>query len=135
MLKHIILASSAALLLVGCQEAFDRQLQREAEESTRLHHPVKISDEISEDSIVYNPQTRVLTYYHTLSGSLDQKQYSVIEQTTLKKQYVSAVRSSVELQQAKEQGITFSYVYLNATQHKHVIQFNITPEDYNAPAQ
>lgn len=127
--QTIITLATAALCLASCQESLEDRAAREAEEYTKKNCPVRISDEITTDSLVFNKQTLTLHYYLSLSGRADT---TAISETEIKKDMVSNLKGTTSIRPYKEAGYNFAYTFHSTKQKNKILyEVTITKNDYN----
>lgn len=127
-MKKILLLASAALLAASCQESLEERAAREARDFTRKNCPVKLSDVMTTDSLVFDKQTLTLQYYLSVSGSADT---TAILKDQLRKDMVESLKGNTSIQKYKEAGYNFKYTFCS-TKHKGSILFEttISKKDY-----
>lgn len=125
----------AALLCASCQESFDERCVRESREFTQKYCPKSVDDGIVLDSATYDAAARTYSYWYALSGRLDKD--DVREELRrrsgeLKERVLRSLRNSIELKPYKDEGISFSYVYVSDSLGKPFLRFTFTAKDYGA---
>lgn len=83
------------------------------------------------DSLVYEPETRVMSYYYSVSGRLDTD--SVYNSKLISLFHINLldnIRQNVGLLELKEHATTFRYIYYSSVNTKEYMSFIFTPEDY-----
>ncbi len=127
-MKKFLFLASAAIVLAACQESLEERAAREARDFTRKNCPVKLSDVITTDSLVFHENTLTLHYCLSLSGVADT---TAILKDELRKDMVKALKGNMAIQKYKEAGYNFRYTFYS-TKHKGQILYdaNFTPKDY-----
>ena len=131
--KKYILILSTLLLASSCQENFDSHLQREANDYTRKHCPMRIEEGNTLDSMTYDIPTRTLTRWHSLSGIMDtpsSKSAFDKHPDLVRSQLLKELRGDVEKGTCKDEGILFRYVYSSSSNHEVVFTTTFTVSDY-----
>ena len=132
-MKHLLLMTTALLLLGGCRESFDEQLERKTAEESRRICPMEVEPNNRLDSMAYRPATRTLHYWYTLSGPLDTPEMHrtmTAGAGSLRAQLRQNIANSVELKEAKEHGVSFCYSYRSDSTGKTILQLSFQPRDY-----
>ncbi len=131
-MRRIIMFAVAALAVVSCQESLEDRAAREAEEFTAKNCPMKVSDVVMTDSLVFNKQTLTLHYYMSVSGNADT---TALRQTNIKKDMVESLKGNTGIRPYKEAGYNFQYTF-HSTKHKGETLYEvvITPKDYKQKA-
>lgn len=125
----------AALAMAACrQTTFDDQAEAQAAEFTAKQCPMKIADGVVVDSMTYSKSLRCISYFYTMSGAMDDAKLVQGNLGMLREGVLTSVQNSVELKRAKDEGVTFRYVYLSAKTHRQMASIVIRKADYSAPA-
>ena len=120
------------LTLFSCrQSSFDDQCAEQAEEFTEKQCPKKISEGVVLDSMTYARTLRCLSYHYTLSGKIDDAKLVLGNIGMFRNQLLSMITNSVELKRAKDEGMSFRYVYNSASSHKQLVSITLCKEDYD----
>ena len=120
------------LTLFSCrQSSFDDQCAEQAEEFTEKQCPKKISEGVVLDSMTYSKTLRCLSYHYTLSGGIDDAKLVLGNIGMFRNQLLSMITNSVELKRAKDEGMSFRYVYNSASSHKQLVSITLCKEDYD----
>lgn len=127
-MKKILMLASVALLAASCQESLEDRAAREARDFTRKNCPVKQSDVITTDSLVFDKATLTLHYCLSLSGAADT---TAIRKDELRRDMVKALKGNTSIKKYKEAGYNFRYTFYS-TKHKGMTLYdvNITKKDY-----
>ena len=121
-MKKFLFLASAAILLTACQESLEDRAAREASEFTRKNCPVRISDVITIDILVFDKSTLTLRYCMTANGVADT---TALSKTTLRQDMVKALKGNPQIRPYKEAGYKFRYSFFSA-KHKGQILYDIT---------
>lgn len=120
------------LTLFSCrQSSFDDQCAEQAEEFTEKQCPKKISEGVVLDSMTYSKTLRCLSYHYTLSGKIDDAKLVQGNIGMFRNQLLSMITNSVELKRAKDEGMSFRYIYNSASSHKQLVSITLCKEDYD----
>ena len=115
---------------VACHESLEEKAAREAAEFTRKNCPVAVSENIVNDSMVYEKNTRTIHYYYTINGNADTTAINIQQARDM---LIKGVKDATALRPYKEAGFNFAYTYFSAkNKGKKLIEVPITPKDYNA---
>lgn len=131
-MKKILLAASLVVALCSCQESLEERAAREANDFTRKNCPVKISDVLTTDSLVFDKATHTLHYCLSVSGSADT---TVIRKDVLRADMVKSLKSNTAIRNYKDAGYTFKYTFFS-TKHRGMVlcEVIITNKDYSQPS-
>lgn len=130
MLRQNILFPAVALLLcvIGCQENFDKRLEREAQEYTAKHCPEEAEPGTTLDSLSYDVSQRVYSMYYTLSG-----QNEVVFVSSLayvRDGLVERLVMDEKTKTIKEHDVVFRFVYRSKQSKKVIYETTLRPSDY-----
>ncbi len=131
-MRQLFLMLPLLLLAVSsCRQAsFDDQCLQQAMEYTEKQCPRKMSEGVVLDSMTYSKALRCLSYHYTLSGEIDDAKLVQGNIDMFRRQLLSMITNSVELKRAKDEGISFRYVYISASSHKQLVSITLRKEDY-----
>lgn len=119
------------LAVLSCRQAsFDDQCMQQAREYTEKQCPQRISEGVVLDSMTYSKALRCLSYHYTLSGEIDDAKLVQGNIDMFRRQLLSMIANSVELKRAKDEGISFRYVYVSASSRKQLVSITLRKEDY-----
>ncbi len=82
---------------------------REAKTYTEKNCPTEIADDVTIDSLTFDPSTHTLCYAYTLGGLLDDS--AVVSKAQLEKQMLADLKNATSLKVYKDAGYSFRYVY------------------------
>lgn len=83
------------------------------------------------DSMIYDIQTRTLSYCYTMEDVLDDKSVLTPEIRSLfRDQLVKAVANSIDLKQHKEHGVVFEYRYYSRKDKSLLMVEKIDAKEY-----
>lgn len=115
-------------LLTACHESLEDKAAREAKEYTRKNCPKQISDNIVNDSMTFDKDTRTLHYYFTMTGQADT---SAIDKQQAKEKITKAVKDAMSIRTYKDKGFNFAYTYYSEKNKGEILlDIKITPQDY-----
>ena len=116
----------------SCRQAsFDDQCLQQAREYTEKQCPRKMSEGVVLDSMTYSKALRCLSYHYTLSDEIDDAKLVQGNIDMFRRQLLSMITNSVELKRAKDEGISFRYVYISSSSHKQLVSITLRKEDYD----
>ena len=81
--------------------------------------------------MTYSKTLRCLSYHYTLSGKIDDAKLVQGNIGMFRNQLLSMITNSVELKRAKDEGMSFRYVYNSASSHKQLVSITLCKEDYD----
>lgn len=118
--------------LVSCNhESKSDRIYRHAREFTQNSCPKQMDEFTVLDSLVYEPETRVMSYYYSVSGRLDTDSvYNSKLIGVFHTNLLDNIRQNVGLLELKEHATTFRYTYYSSVNAKEYMSFIFTPEDY-----
>lgn len=120
-----------ALSVQSCRQASsDDQYEEQARTYTDSKCPLKVSEEVVLDSMVYSRALRCISYYYTVSGKLDDAKLVQTNVGMLKGAFVKSIKNSVELKRPKDEGINFRHVYSSAKTKTILTSFTLRKSDY-----
>lgn len=130
MLRKNFLFPAAALLLcvTGCQENFDKRLQREAREYTAKHCPEEAEAGTTLDSLSYDVSQRVYTMYYTLSG--ENEAVFISSMAYVREGLVERLVQDEKTKTIKEHDVAFRFVYRSKESKKTIYETTLRPSDY-----
>lgn len=121
----------SAFAAFSCRQAsFDEQILKEAREYTEKQCPKRVADDVTLDSMTYTPRTRVVNYYYTVRGKLDDAKLFRDNESAVRENLLNSVKNSVEMRREKSKGIGFRYVYRSGSTGKKLIDVHISKGDY-----
>lgn len=128
-MKKYLFITLSLTLFTACHESLEEKAAREAREFTAKNCPVKVSDNIVNDSMTYETGTKTIHYFYTISGKADT---TAINQRQAKEELIKGVKSSMAIRTYKENGFNFAYTYFSEkNKGKVLIDVKVTPKDYN----
>ena len=126
--KKYLFFISCLALFTACHESLEEKAAREAKEFTAKNCPVKVSENIVNDSMTYDTRTKTIHYFYTISGTSDT---TTINRKQAKEELIKGVKSSMSIRTYKENGFNFAYTYYSAKHKgKILIDVKVTPADY-----
>ncbi len=115
-------------IFTACHESLEDKAAREAEEFTRKNCPITVAENIVNDSMTYEKDTRTIHYHYTISGPADT---TAINTPETKSMLIKGVKDATSLRTYKEHGFNFAYTYHSAKHKgKILIDVMVTPKDY-----
>lgn len=128
MRKSTYIITVLAFIASSCHESIEKRAAREADEYTKKNCPVMIAENIVNDSMTFDSNTRTVSYHYSLNGNADT---SLINRTDIKKALLQSVVNATNLRAYKEAGFKFRYAYYS-TKHKgqKLLDVTFTEKDY-----
>ncbi len=126
-LNVILLLAAFALCVTGCQENFDKRLQREAREYTEKHCPEESEPGTTLDSLTYDVSSRVYSMYYTLSSENEAVFRSSL--AYVRDGLVERLVMDEKSKTIKEHDVNFRFVY-RSKDGKLVYEATLKPSDY-----
>ncbi len=132
--KAPLLLLFASLLCVCCGNRFDERCLAETRKFTDEQCPRQIDPATRLDSMIYELESRTISYNYTVSGELDNDTLLASDNTeSFKEALTLDIIKSIELKPYKEERVNFCYRYYSQTSGRLLMEKTITPEDYNPP--
>jgi len=119
-MKKLLYYILAAATLTACHDNIEDRAARELDEYTRKNCPMKMSDNVSLDSMCYDRATRELRYCYTLTGNADTTMAPDLAQEQ-REVLVNNVRNEPSLKAYKDEGLGFRYTYYSQKNRGSVI--------------
>ena len=129
MKKMIFTLAALAVIASSCQESLEERCAREAKEFNEKKCPVKVTDGVTIDSLVFERSSLTLHYYYTFRGLSDNK--DIIDKLNPRKLIVDEVRNSTSIRAYKEAGYNFHYTYWSASTKKPLADVVVTKKEYS----
>lgn len=127
-MKKFLLLAMTAVLAASCQESIEDRAAREAREFTRKNCPMRISDVVTTDSLVFDKDTKTLHYYMSLKGDADT---TALLKDNIRKSMVEGVKGNTETRPYKDAEFNFQYTYYSTKHNGQILcDVKITPKDY-----
>ncbi len=123
----ILFLAALTLCVTGCQENFDKRLQREAREYTEKHCPEESEPGTTLDSLSYDVSSRVYSMYYTLSNQNEAVFRSNI--AFVRDGLVERLVMDEKSKTIKEHQVAFRFVY-RSKDGKKVYETTLKPSDY-----
>lgn len=127
--KTIISLLITTMTITSCQESLNEKCARECQQYTQKNCPAQIDNHTIVDSLTFEPNTRTIHYYYTLTGVADSIGLLTHEEvyTALKNQ----LRNTTMMRAYKEEGFNFAYTYHSQRRPELVlIEETLTAKDY-----
>lgn len=127
--KSIITLIIATMTITSCQESLNEKCARECQLYTQKNCPAQIDNHTIIDSLTFDPQSRTIHYYYTLTGVADSVGLLTHEEvhTALKDQ----LRNTTMMRTYKEEGFNFAYTYHSQRRPELVLlEETLTANDY-----
>lgn len=129
-MKYLAIAVVVVALLTACQESLEDRCEREAREFTRKHCPTLINKDIALDSMVFDKESRTVSYCYTLRGEIDDT--ALIRRSDSRELLLQQLKNATSLKLYKDAGFSFRYTY-HSSKVKGTQLFEATfhQSDYN----
>ncbi|MCH5178867.1 MAG: hypothetical protein J1F13_04210 [Prevotellaceae bacterium] len=113
-----LLVICMSFLMPSCHRATLEEQCAEMVKKERRRMPRNITTGVVLDSMHYNRRTHTLVYYHTMDDSLYTPEAIDYGKKKLHQQLQEDIINSVSLKRLKDEGLSFRYVYLAASNGK-----------------
>lgn len=121
------------LAFTSCQEKKADFFERDAREYTEKNCPQVLDEYTMLDSVVYvKEQDGVgeLVQYYTLNLSVEARNELMKQLGELAEMNLTTIRNSIVLSKYKEEGVSFTYIYHDATTGEKIVEYHFTKKDY-----
>ena len=128
MKKTFLFLSIFILGLASCKkQSFDDRVEAEVEQFKKKEAPKRLDIYTTFDSMTYDRTTLVLGYYYTIDSDAD---VSIFPKEEMRNELLRNLRSSIQLKNHKEHGLSFRYKYYLKRTGETIIDCTFTPEEY-----
>ena len=127
MKKLLIIATMAALVCTSCQESLEDKCAKEAAEFTSKKCPSRIDENTQIDSMTFDKSTHTLAYWYHLTGNADNPE--IFKRVNLRKSLIEQIKNSTSMQDYKDAGYTFRYVYRSQKENQVYFDATVTKKD------
>jgi len=110
-MKRLFYFALMLALCSSCHRSLEDRAAQECKEYTEKKCPTPVVDNVRMDSMVFEPSTQTIHYYHTLVGSADDKQIIDKQKDKLRQVLKEALRSDAGTKAYKDAGFNFHYTY------------------------
>ena len=117
----------------SCQERKADFFEREAREYTEKNCPQMLDKYTILDSVVYVREkdgAGDLVQYYTLNLNEEARNELMNQLGELAEMNLTAVRNSIVFAKHKEEGVSFTYIYHDATTGEKIVEYHFTKKDY-----
>ena len=121
------------LAFVSCQERKADFFERDAREYTEKNCPQVFDKYTTLDSVVYVREkdgAGDLVQYYTLNLNEEARNELMNKLGELAEMNLNAVRNSIVFAKHKEEGVSFTYIYHDATTGEKIVEYHFTKKDY-----
>ena len=132
-IHYFILSLVAVVLLASCQEKRAQRFEREAREFTETNCPQQMDAVTCLDSMVFvpNEQGGELIQYYSLQLTGDERAEMMNKLGEISDMNLRLIRNSVHFTKYREAGVSFTYIYRDATVGDKIVEYHFSKEDYN----
>ena len=130
-MKRLFYFALMLALCSCCHRSLEDRAAQECKEYTEKKCPTPVVDNVRMDSMVFEPSTQTIHYYHTLVGSADDKQIIDKQKDKLRQVLKEALRSDAGTKAYKDAGFNFHYTYHSEKKPSEVLfDVNYNAKDY-----
>ena len=130
-MKRLFYFALILALCSSCNRSLEDRAAQECKEYTEKKCPTPVVDNVRMDSMVFEPSTQTIHYYHTLVGSADDKQIIDKQKDKLRQVLKEALRSDAGTKAYKDAGFNFHYTYHSEKKPSEVLfDVNYNAKDY-----
>jgi len=127
--RFMLVVPAGMLLFTACQESLEERCARECKEYTKKKCPVLVAKDIYLDSLTFTPEERMLSYYYTVEGLLDDAE--ALRQHDIRGMLLKELKKSTGDKLYKDAGFSFRYVYFSGKQKgTQLIEATFHKNDY-----
>ena len=129
---HYFILGLLVMLLVACQEKLAQRFEREAREYTEANCPQQMDAVTCLDSMVYVPdeQGGELIQYYSLQLTSEQRTEMMNKLGEINNVNLRLVRNSIPFTKYREAGVSFTFIYHDATIGDKIVEYHFSKEDY-----
>lgn len=129
---HYFILGLLVMLLVACQEKLAQRFEREAREYTEANCPQQMDAVTCLDSMVYVPddQGGELIQYYSLQLTSEQRTEMMNKLGEINDVNLRLVRNSIPFTKYREAGVSFTFIYHDATIGDKIVEYHFSKEDY-----
>lgn len=122
-MKILPIVAGIAMLLSfsSCQESLEDKAEREAKDYTRKYCPTPKQNYSRTDSIVFDKQRKVYTYYVSLYDEMDNQEVIDRNRDQITSMLQQSIRESTSIKNFVEAGFRFEYVCHSGSDPKKVL--------------
>ena len=130
--RTLLFACLAATVLACRHETLDEKICRQTRDFTQQSCPRPMDPYTVLDSMVYVPGTRTMSYHYSMSGKMDTSSvYNEAMKDMFYTDLLDNIRQNPGLNELKEHGVTFRYVYSSGKDAStEYMSFTYPPADY-----
>ena len=131
--RILILFFVMLLAFTSCQERKADFFERDAREYTEKNCPQMLDEYTILDSVVYVREkdgAGDLVQYYSLNLNEEARQELMNQLGKLADMNLTAVRNSIVFAKHKEEGVSFTYIYHDATTGEKIVEYHFTKKDY-----
>ena len=131
--RILILFFVMLLAFTSCQERKADFFERDAREYTEKNCPQMLDEYTTLDSVVYVKEkdgAGDLVQYYSLNLNEAARQELMNQLGKLADMNLTAVRNSIVFAKHKEEGVSFTYIYHDATTGEKIVEYHFTKKDY-----
>ncbi|MBO4430936.1 MAG: hypothetical protein J5790_06315 [Bacteroidaceae bacterium] len=131
--RILILFFVMLLAFTSCQERKADFFERDAREYTEKNCPQMLDEYTTLDSVVYVKEkdgAGDLVQYYSLNLNEAARQELMNQLGELAEMNLTAVRNSIVFAKHKEEGVSFTYIYHDATTGEKIVEYHFTKKDY-----
>ncbi len=131
-LRKAILMGLTGLMLSGCHRTSQmEQIALEARSFTEKQCPFMVDECTRIDSTTFDASTLCYYYNYTVCGVIDNDSiYTPEARNRFREQTLEEIRSSIQLKEYKEAGLTLVQRYYSEKSGHLIAEFRYTKEDY-----
>ena len=130
-MKRLFYFALMLALCSSCHRSLEDRAAQECKEYTEKKCSTPVVDNVRMDSMVFEPSTQTIHYYHTLVGSADDKQIIDKQKDKLRQVLKEALRSDAGTKAYKDAGFNFHYTYHSEKKPSEVLfDVNYNAKDY-----
>lgn len=116
------------IVCVAChKQTFDDRVADEVKHFNTTEAPKRLDPLTTFDSMSYDRDAQMLTYFYTMSKDVD---VNLLPMEEFHHSLLNNLRNSLTLKAHKDHGISFHYVYFLEGSGKRVIDCSFDAEDY-----
>ncbi|EGC18784.1 hypothetical protein J4864_11095 [Prevotella multiformis] len=129
--KHLLYTVALLLAFSSCHRSLEDRAARECKEYTERKCPTPDVNNTRMDSMVFEPSSRTIHYYHTLLGVADNEKAVTSKKAELRRALGEALKADPGTKGYKDAGFSFRYTYHSEKAPSKVLfDVTYTAKDY-----
>lgn len=126
-----VLALTAMMLTVGCQEKLEDRAERECREQTEKNCPTPVENFASMDSMTFERSTHTIVHHYSVYDRADDSLAFVGKEEEMHRELAKVMANTTEGRIYKDAGYNYRFIYRSHKDPQRILySTDITPKDY-----